>query len=40
MFVLLCFQKILERIMYNRVFLYLIENDVLYDKQLGFQKVI
>ena len=27
-----CFSKILERIMYNRLFTYLIENDILYDK--------
>ena len=37
-FVLPCFSKILERIMYNRLYLYLTENDLLYNKQFGFQK--
>ena len=36
-FILLYFSKILERIMYNRVSLYLTENDLLYNKQFGFQ---
>ena len=35
--ILLYFSKILERIMYNRVSLYLTENDLLYNKQFGFQ---
>ena len=30
--------KLLERIMYNRVYLYLCENQLLFDKQFGFQK--
>ena len=36
--VLCCFSKILERIMYNRLYSFLVENNVLYDKQFGFQK--
>ena len=38
--VLACFSKMLERIMYNRLYLYLIENNynLLYNKQFGFQK--
>ena len=32
-----CFPKILERIMYNRLYNYLIENNILYSKQFGFQ---
>ena len=36
--VLSCFSKILERIMYNRLYSFLIENNILYDKQFGFQK--
>ena len=36
--VLPCFSKILERIMHNRLYLYLTENNVLYNKQFGFQK--
>ena len=36
--VLPCFSKILERIMYNRLFSYLDKNDILYNKQFGFQK--
>ena len=35
--VLTCFSKLLERIMYNRLFKYLSENSILYEKQLGFQ---
>ena len=35
--VLLCFSKILECIMYNRLYKYLIENNILYSKQFGFQ---
>ena len=30
--VLLCFSKILERIMYNRLYLFLAENNLLYNK--------
>ena len=33
-----CFSKILERIVYNRLYLYLTENNLLYNKQFGFQK--
>ena len=36
--VLPCFSKILERIMYNRLYHHLIENNLLYHKQFGFQK--
>ena len=36
--VLPCFSKILEKIMYNRLHRYLCENNMLYDKQFGFQK--
>ena len=36
--VLLCFSKLLERIMYNRLFKYLIPNEILYKKQFGFQE--
>ena len=36
--VLSCFSKILERIMYNRLFKYLTTNEILYKKQSGFQK--
>ena len=32
------FPKILEIIMYNRLYLYLTENNLLYKKQFGFQK--
>ena len=35
--VLPCFSKILERLMYNRLYKYLKENNILYEKQLGFQ---
>ena len=35
--VLQCFSKILERILYNRLYKYLIENNILYSKQFGFQ---
>ena len=35
--VLLCFSKLLERIMYNHLFKYLSENSILYEKQFGFQ---
>ena len=36
--VLPCFSKILEKIMYNRLYSYLCENNILYEKQFGFQK--
>ena len=36
--VLPCLPKVLERIMYNRLDLHLIENNILYNKQFGFQK--
>ena len=36
--VLSCFSKILERIMYNRLYSFLISNHILYTKQFGFQK--
>ena len=32
-----CFSKILERIMYNRLFKYSKTNEILYKKQFGFQ---
>ena len=35
--VLPCFSKLLERIMHNRLFKYLSENSILYEKQFGFQ---
>ena len=35
---LLRFSKILERIMCNILYLYLTENNLLYNKQFGFQK--
>ena len=35
--VLLCFSKILERIMYNRLYKYLTTEKLLYSKQFGFQ---
>ena len=35
--VLLCFSKILERIMYYRLYKYLIEKNILYSTQFGFQ---
>ena len=36
--VVLCFSKILEMIMYNRLYEYLTKNNLLFDKQLGFRK--
>ena len=36
--VLSCFSKILERIMYNRVYNYLNDNNLLFHKQFGFWK--
>ena len=35
--VLPCFSKMLERIMYNRLYKYLSDNNILYTKQFGFQ---
>ena len=35
--VLPCFSKILERIMYNRLYTFLCENNILYEKQFDFQ---
>ena len=35
--VLLCFSRILERLMYNRLYKYLKENKIIYEKQFGFQ---
>ena len=35
--VLPCFSKILERIMYNRLYDYFTVNNILFDKQFGFQ---
>ena len=35
-FVLPCFSEILESIMYNRLYLYLTENNLLNNRQLGF----
>ena len=35
--VLSCFAKILEPIMYNRLYQYLTENEIFYSKQFGFQ---
>ena len=32
-----CFSKLLERIMYNRIFKYLSEKSILYEKQFGFR---
>ena len=32
-----CFSKLLERIMYNRLYKFLLENNILYQKQFGFQ---
>ena len=34
---LLCFSKILKRIIYNRIYTYLQKNKILYYKQFGFQ---
>ena len=36
--VLLCFSKILERLMYNRLYKHLNKLKILYSKQFGFQK--
>ena len=36
--VLPCFSKVLEKIMYNRLYIHLSENNLLYKKQFGFQQ--
>ena len=36
--VLPCFSKILERIIYNRLYNHLMKNNILYSEQFGFQK--
>ena len=36
--VLPCFSKIIERIMYNRLFKYLTANEIFYKKQFGFRE--
>ena len=36
--VLPCFSKIIEKIMYNRLYKYLTDNSMLYKKQFGFQE--
>ena len=36
--ILPCFSKMLERIMYNRLYLYFPENNLFYNKEFGFQK--
>ena len=36
--VLPCFSKLLERIIYNRLYAHLLSNNILYNKQFGFQK--
>ena len=35
--ILPCFSKLLERIMYNRLYTYFTKHDILYKKQFGFQ---
>ena len=35
--VLPCFSKLLYRIMYNRLYKYLLQNKIFYEKQFGFQ---
>ena len=35
--ILPCFSKLLERIMYNRLYVYLQKNNILHEKQFGFQ---
>ena len=37
-YVLQCFPKVFERIMYNRFYKYLWERKLLYSKQFGFQE--
>ena len=36
--VVVCFSKMLERIMYNRLYEHLTKNNLLFDKQFGFRK--
>ena len=36
--VLPCFSKVLEKIMYNRLYNHLNENNILHNKQFGFKK--
>lgn len=36
--ILPCLSKLLERVMYNRLYKHLTNNDLLYEKQFGFQK--
>ena len=36
--VVVCFSKILERIIYNRLYEHLTKNNLLFDKQFGFRK--
>ena len=36
--VLSCFSKVLERVMYNRLYSHLLDHELLYNKQFGFQK--
>ena len=38
--ILCCFSKILKKIMYNRLYKHLLNNNVLYKKQFGFQETI
>ena len=38
--VLSFFSKLLERIMYNRLYKFLVKNNILYQKQFGFQNVV
>ena len=38
--VLTCFSKLLARIMYNRLYKLLVENNILYQKQFGFQNAL
>ena len=33
-----CFSKVIEKIMYNRLYRHLNENKIVYKKQLGFQR--
>ena len=35
--VLPCFSKVLQRIMYNKLYSYLTENNILFNKQFGFR---
>ena len=38
MSILPCFSKVLESVMYNRLYKYLKENNIIYKKQFGFQR--